>query len=52
MAEDFFYMQDVSGLVVFHCGFPVSERVQAYLFESWVLEFECYAFACFVEVGF
>jgi hypothetical protein len=32
--------------------FPVSEGVQAHFFEAWILEFEGYAFACFVEVGF
>ena len=52
MAEQLLNMQYISCFVVFDCGFPVSECVQAYLFESWVLEFECYAFACFVVVGF
>jgi hypothetical protein len=32
-------MQYISGLVVFHCGFPLSECVKVYLHQFWVLKF-------------
>jgi hypothetical protein len=32
-------MEDVFGFVVFHGGFPVSEGVEGYFVDSWVLEF-------------
>jgi len=37
MSKQFHDVQDVSGSVVFHGGFPMSERVEVYLEQSWVL---------------
>ena len=39
MSKQFHDVQDVSGSVVFHGGFPMSERVEVYLEQSWVLKF-------------
>ena len=42
-------MEDVFGLVVFHCSFEVSEGVKAYSQYLGVLKFVRYRSALFVE---
>ncbi len=45
MPQDLHNMEDVFRFVVFHCGFVVSECVEADLRQSWILHFECDLFA-------
>jgi len=45
MAEHLHYVEYVSGFVVFHSCFEVAKGVEAYLHDSWVLEFLCGGFA-------
>ena len=49
MAEDFHYVEDVFGFVVFHGGFPVAECVECDVFDSWVVEFCSDSFALSLE---
>ena len=42
-------VEDVFGSVVFHGGFPMSEGVEGYLVDSWVLKFDCCSFALMGE---
>jgi hypothetical protein len=52
VTEQLLDVEDIFGFMLFHGCFPVSECVQVYFFEAWVLEFESDAFVCLVEVGF
>jgi len=51
MAQDFFDVNRVFCLVVFHRAFPVSEGVEVDLQYSWVAQFSCYSLSLEVEVG-
>ena len=49
VAEYLHYVEYVSGFVVFHGCFEVAKGVEAYLHDSWVLEFLCSGFALSLE---
>lgn len=51
VAEDFFDVNQIACFVVLHRRFPVSERVERYLLQSWILEFEYDLFTLFVKVS-
>ena len=50
VTEQLLDVNDVFCLVVFHCGFPVTEGCEAYFLYAWVVEFSRHVFALLIEV--
>jgi hypothetical protein len=46
------YMQYVFGFLIFHCGFPMSQRVKVYLHDSWVRKLVGNFLSCGAELVF
>ena len=51
VAEHFYYVQDVSCFVEFHCGFPVSKGVEGDSADAFVFELICYFGSLVSEVS-